>query len=406
MRINRHLFLNQVRILSSFGLPSFQSNLHPITTKVFLVCIGISLIPIFKHRPLTMPCRPAISSHSLGRAWVHNLPEKLDQAARYGLDVEMFYEDLQYLARGLPGGETRETIIAAAHVARVLCSERGISIICLQPFMHYEGLRDRQKHNEKVEEMKLWIELALALNTHLISIPSTCLSTEEVSGDIELIVQDLQEVAELGQREGIQFAYESLAWGTYADTWEQSWEIVKRVDRPNFGLCLDTFNMAGRVYADPASSTRKTSNAESDMSASLERLVQTVDVSKIAYVQVVDAEYLEEPLIEGHQFYDAAQPARMSWSRNCRLFYGESSRGAYLPIKSILKAILVDLRFQGWVSAEVFNKSLADSSPDVPSEHARRAAISWQRILDDFDLRDSLEQADRTYHEQVPRAQL
>ncbi|KXL51143.1 hypothetical protein M433DRAFT_140882 [Acidomyces richmondensis BFW] len=353
-----------------------------------------------------MPCRPAISSHSLGRAWVHKLPEKLDQAARYGFDVEMFYEDIQYLARTLPGGENRETIIAAAHVARMLCSERGISIICLQPFMHYEGLRDRRKHKERVEEMKLWIELAQALNTHLISIPSTCLSSEEVSGDMGLIVQDLQEIAELGRREGIQFAYESLAWGTYADTWEQSWEIVKQVDRPNFGLCLDTFNIAGRVYADPTSSTRKTNNAERDMTASLDRLVRTVDVSKIAYVQVVDAEYLEDPLVEGHQFYDAEQPARMSWSRNCRLFYGESDRGAYLPIKAILKAILVDLQFQGWVSAELFNRSLTDSSPEVPSEHARRAAISWQRILDDLDLKDSCKEVDKTCHEQGPRAQL
>ncbi|KAF2771185.1 3-dehydroshikimate dehydratase [Teratosphaeria nubilosa] len=331
-----------------------------------------------------MHIRPAICSHSLGRAWVHSLPEKFDQAARYKLDIELFFEDLLYVARELPGGDTPENQLEAARIIRKLADERGIIIMCLQPFMHYEGLRDRQKHNARIEEMKLWLEMAAILGTNMISIPSTCQPEDEMSGDIHLIVSDLRKVADLGAGKGIQFAYESLCWGTYSDTWEQSWEIVQRVDRPNFGICLDTFNMAGRRYADPASETRKTANAEAEIRASLRRLVETVDVRKIAYIQVVDAEYLQDSLDEAHPFYDPAQPARMSWSRNCRTFYGEHDRGAYLPIQAILKAILVDLQFEGWVSAELFNRSLADPGPSVPEEHARRAAVSWQRILHDF----------------------
>ncbi|TKA83844.1 hypothetical protein B0A55_00113 [Friedmanniomyces simplex] len=333
-----------------------------------------------------MPCKPAICSHSLGRAWVHDMPEKLDQAARYGFDIELFYEDLYYIAKSLPGGPTPENQLAAAHLIRSMCDERGIAIVCLQPFMHYEGLRDRRKHASRIEEMKLWIEMAKVLDTHIISIPSTCLSEEEMSGDIDLIVGDLQEVADLGAPEGMQFAYESLAWGTYSDTWEQSWRIVELVDRPNFGICLDTFNLAGRIYADPAASNRRTPNAEAETKASLERLVKSVNPRKIVYVQVVDAEYLAEPLIEDHKYHVDGQPARMSWSRNCRLFYGEQDRGAYLPIRAILKAILVDLKFEGWASAEMFNISLADWRPSVPEQHARRAAVSWQKIVSDFDL--------------------
>lgn len=333
-----------------------------------------------------MPCRPAISSHSLGRAWVHSLPGKLDQAARYGFDIELFYEDLQYLARSLPRKEGHDSLRAAAQMVRALCDERSIAIVCLQPFMHYEGLIDRRKHTERIEEMKMWIELAKILGTHLIAIPSTFLSEDKMSSDIDLIVQDLQEVADLGASEAISFAYESLAWGTHQDTWEQSWSIVQRIGRANFGICFDTFNIAAKVYADPTSPNRKTWNAERDTKASLERLVRTVDVNKIAYVQVVDAEYLERPLVEGHQYYDASQPARMSWSRNCRLFYGEENRGAYLPIKAILKAILIDLGFEGWVSAEMFNRSLADPNPSVPEEHARRAAVSWRKVQEDLDL--------------------
>lgn len=111
-----------------------------------------------------------------------------------------------------------------------------------------------------------------------------------------------------------------------------------------------------------------------------------MDVRKIAFVQVVDAERLDEPLVEGHQFYDPAQCARMSWSRNCRLFYGEEDRGAYLPIKAILKAILVDLGFEGYVSAEMFNRSLTEADTSVPEEHARRVHQSWQKIVSDFNV--------------------
>lgn len=144
------------------------------------------------------------------------------------------------------------------------------------------------------------------------------------------------------------------------------------------------------------------------MAASLKRLVQTVDVRKIAFVQVVDAERLAAPLVEGHEFYDPAQCARMSWSRNCRLFYGEEDRGAYLPIKAILKAILVDLGFEGYVSAEMFNRSLTEADPSVPEEHARRVYQSWQKIISDFNVGKTARSGSvsRLSIDQAPRAQL
>lgn len=329
-----------------------------------------------------MPCRPAICSHSLGRAWAHDLEPKLDQAARHGLDVELFYEDLDYLANAMPASTYNGRLKQAARKVRSMCDQRRITIICLQPFMHYEGLRDRKRHQERVEEFKVWVQLCKILRTNIIAIPSTCLRESEASGDLDLIVADMREVADIAASENIQVAYESLAWGTYADTWEDAWRVVTSVDRPNFGICLDTFNMAARVYADPSSPTGKNPNADEDMEASIDRLVKTVDVGKIVFVQVVDAEYLAEPLVEGHPFYDPSQRTRMSWSRNCRLFYGEQD--AYLPIAAILKAIIVDLGFDGWISAELFNRSLTDSDASVPGSHAQRAAESWRKIEGDF----------------------
>lgn len=333
-----------------------------------------------------MRCQPAVCSHSLGRAWVHELPEKLDRAAQYGFDIEFFHEDLCYVARRLPGGLIPNNQLRAAEIIRSLCEQRNIKIVALQPFMHYEGLRDRAEHARRIEEMHLWTQLAHILGTDLIGIPSSFLPEEQVSGDLDLIVADLQEVADIGAAAGIRFAYEAISWGTHINTWEQSWEVVQLVDRENFGLLLDTYNIAGRVYADPTSPTGKTPNADEDLAASLRRLVETVDVHKLAFVQVVDGERLAAPLVAGHELHEECQPARMSWSRNCRLFYGEEDRGAYLPIHAILKAIIVDLGYTGAISAEVFNRCLADSDASVPASLARRAAESWQKIVDEFGL--------------------
>ena len=353
--------------------------------------------------PTTMLPRAGISSHSLGRAWVHNLPEKLDAAAKYNMDIELFYEDLLYVAKSLPGGATPSNHLIAAQQIRSMCDDRDLQILCLQPFMHYEGLRDRAWHAERVEEMKTWIQMAHILGTNIIVIPSTFLPADVTSGDLELITADMREVADMGAPEGITFAYENLSWGTWVDTWEQAWEVVQLVDRENFGICLDTFNIAARIYADPESGNRKTADADAVFKASMDRLVKTVDPKKIVFVQVVDGEYLSEPLVEGHKWYNAAQPARMSWSRNCRLFYGESDRGAYLPVRQVLEAILIGLGWRGRISHELFSASLVEEDAGVPEEHARRAAVGWEKLLSDMGMGAQKRRASLMQPEQAAR---
>jgi 4-hydroxyphenylpyruvate dioxygenase len=323
---------------------------------------------------------------SLGRAWVHSLPSKLDQAAANHFSaIEVFFEDLEYLARSqsnLPSSATPspEAQLHAAHTIRTLCDDRNLTIIGLQPFMHYEGLLDRNEHAARIEKLKLWFNIVKLLGTDVIQIPANFLAREEISGDMEVVVQDLRQIADMGLQESppIKFAYENLCWSTYFDTWEQGWEIVQKVDRPNFGLCLDTFNIAGRVYADPSSRSGKTPNADEDIKASLERLVKMVDVRKVFYIQVVDAEKMREPLVEGHAFYNSSQPARMSWSRNARLFAFEA--GGYLPILDVTRAIIEGLGYEGWVSMELFSRTMAEPGEEVPVNHARRGAIAWEKI--------------------------
>lgn len=325
---------------------------------------------------------------SLGRCYAgHSFEHKMAMAAKHGLQgIELFYEDLCDLA---PSKSASDLLTAAAYV-RDLCFSLGLEIICLQPFMHYEGLLDRQKHDERIEEMKLWMELAHVLGTDIIQVPSSFLPATEISPDLSLIVADLQQIADMGlaQTPPIRFAYESLCWGTFCDKWERCWEIVQLVDRPNFGICLDSFNILGRIYADPTSPSLCTENASLAVSESLQRLVAQLKPhrEKIFFIQIVDAEKLSDPLTPNHPFYNPQQPARMSWSRNCRLFYGESQYGAYLPVRDVAHAIINEIGYEGWVSFELFNRAMERRDHAVVEELAERCAVGWGKMVGDLGL--------------------
>ncbi|PYH43725.1 sugar phosphate isomerase/epimerase family protein [Aspergillus saccharolyticus JOP 1030-1] len=334
-----------------------------------------------------MPCRPAIASMSVGRAWVHRLPDKLPEIAAAGFHgLEIFYEDLEYRAREL-GEVNEDTLLAAARETKEQCDQRGLQIIGLQPFLFYEGLVDRDEHRQKIAKLHLWFKIVQALGTDLIQIPSN-FQPSGTSGDLDLIVADMVEVAELGLQQSpvVRFAYENLAWATHVSAWETLWEVVQRVDRPNFGCCLDTFNIAGRVWADPTAPDGKAPNADAALADSLARLARTVDVRKVFYLQVVDAERMEQPLLPGHPFHLEGQPARMSWSRNARLFLYEQDRGGYLPVVEIARVFLTELGFEGWVSMELFSRTMADPDPSVPRSHAQRAIKAWNRLAEELDL--------------------
>ncbi|KAI0473410.1 xylose isomerase-like TIM barrel [Xylariaceae sp. FL0804] len=428
-----------------------------------------------------MSCKLAITSISLGRCYAgHSLVHKLDMARKHGYrGIELFHEDLLGFAAATtattsttttsaapPGDDdgggggttttqpTREEQMRAAHAIRALCSERGLAILSLQPFTHYEGLRDRALHARRLDELAFWLRLVRALGADMVQVPSNFLPADQLlassssDDDVDdVAVADLRAAADLGlaQDPPVRFAYEALCWGTRCRTWEQSWEVVRQVDRPNFGMLLDTFHVAGGVWADPAepdgrvvvdddgvppSSSlpghfppSRTNGANDDddddadldhdhdhdhdhdsaptraLRASLRRLAATVDARRVFYVQVADAERLLRPLVPGHPLHDPRQPARMSWSRSCRLFYGERDRGAYLPVDEVARAIFGSpkgkkekgrgggLGFAGWVSMELFHTRMADTDPEVPEELARRGAEAWERLVRDTGIR-------------------
>lgn len=336
---------------------------------------------------------PAIATVSLGAAHLHSLPAKIEAAAENGQrGLELFHDDLAQFAKSLrclasdetAGRTERDYEIDAAHAIRNLCTKRGLKVLALQPFRHYEGLLDPEQHTQRIDELKHWVELCKILGDDLfILIPSSFLDPSQITGDRDRLVADLGQAADVAFP--IRIAYEALAWGTYINSWEDSWDIVRRANRPNLGICLDTFNIAARLWADPTSATgRLPAHADLDLQTSMQRLVQEVDPDRVMMVQLADGERVH-PLTPFLQV--PGMPKLLSWSRNARLFPCEEELGGYLPIREVANACLNQLGYTGWVSMEVFTRTTGDPKASVPNEHAARAARSWRRILQQLDTK-------------------
>ncbi|KAI5817245.1 sugar phosphate isomerase [Pyronema omphalodes] len=325
----------------------------------------------------------AIASMSLGRAAHHDLETKLAAASAAGFrGVELFYEDIKLPARAMTEGKFETNLHISAQHFRDLCDKYNLKIIVFQPFKNYDGLLSPQRHAEKIEKLKNWIKIAKILRTDIIQIPSMFHRDPTVAtGDDEKIVGDLREVADLGKEEGIRFAYEIMAWGAYNDTWQDAWRIAKKVDRDNFGMCLDTYQILANTWGDCTAEQGKRLDADENMRRDLKELVETVPLEKIYYVQLSDAMKLSTPIGEGHEWWDSKMKPNMIWSRNARLFPCEEELGGYLPVLEMFSAWVFELGYRGWVSMELFNRSMSDTDSSVPEVHAKRGMASWKKCV-------------------------
>ncbi|KAL8946412.1 MAG: hypothetical protein Q9222_007191 [Ikaeria aurantiellina] len=338
-----------------------------------------------------------ITSLSIGRASVHRMEDKVQAAADAGFKgIEIFYEDLEVLARELRSREddTKEemkhvdesSLKEAAHSIRCLCDTFNMIIINLQPFRDYDGLLNRDHHAQKIAELKTtWLVLCHILQTDMIVITSVFPTPSPVAtGDSGSIVADLREVADLGARADppIRFAYEPISWGAHINTWQQAWKLIQEADRSNLGLCLDTFHVLAKVWANPESATGRRQAATDALGRELQELTSVVSADRLFSVQLADAAKLDPPLSAQHAWYDPAQHPLMTWSRQARLFPLEEEMGAYLPVLEVLRSCVVDMGYRGWISLEVFNGSLFARDPRVPMLHAQRGMESWKKCRD------------------------
>jgi 4-hydroxyphenylpyruvate dioxygenase len=78
----------------------------------------------------------------------------------------------------------------------------------------------------------------------------------------------------------------------------------------------------------------------------------------------------------------------MSWSRNARTFAFEEDRGAYLPVEEVARTIIFGLNYRGWVSMELFSRTVAEPGEQVPKDHAQRGIAAWNKFVDRLQLQN------------------
>ncbi|RAL17325.1 sugar phosphate isomerase/epimerase family protein [Aspergillus homomorphus CBS 101889] len=310
---------------------------------------------------MTVDIPLSFATCSIGKP-TDSLPAKLQALSEAGFHaVELAFPDILTFAKETRGEVAEDDYEALREVARDIkgvCDRYQIKVMMLQPFANFEGWpRDSKEREDAFKRARGWISLMEALDCDMLQVGSTDTPTESLSPSLrESMIEDLQSLADLLSEKKMRLAYENWCWSSHAPDWSAVHDLITAVNRPNIGLCLDTFQAAGAEYADPTQPDGliATTDAKSNLSAadkfraSMTRLAKAVPADKIYLLQVSDA-YRTDPPLEDVAV-DGMRP-RARWSHDFRpLPYG----GGYLPIEEVGRAVL-GTGFRGWFSVEVFD---------------------------------------------------
>jgi hypothetical protein len=168
-------------------------------------------------------------------------------------------------------------------------------------------------------------------------------------------------------------------------------EIIKLANRPNIGLCLDTFQTFRSEYADlrtesgliehPDISLQK---LEENFRDSLMRLSKEVDLAKIYVLQISDAYIPPAQLQDDEDGKEGGLRARGKWSHDFRPY--PFNGGAFSSqCVEIVKAVLgTECREGTWFSEEVFDGGERGERNNIDMESFCRWAMeSYKRLLDE-----------------------
>jgi 4-hydroxyphenylpyruvate dioxygenase len=254
------------------------------------------------------------------------LEEKMRASAAAGFDgVEVFEPD--FVASPL----APERIAA-------LAADLGLTLDLYQPFRDFEGVGiQRLRQNLRRAAAKFDLMNRLGIDTMLL-----CSNVgTAISGDDALAVDQLRELGDLAEGHGVRVAYEALAWGRFVADYEHAARIVRSVDHPAVGHCLDSFHILSRGW-DPAA-------------------IETIPAEKIFFVQMADAPGLTMDLL--------------SWSRHHRVFPGEGAFDLADFMGHLLRS-----GYDGPVSLEIFNDTFRRTDPARTALDAMRS-LEWLQDL-------------------------
>ncbi|KAI0365792.1 xylose isomerase-like protein [Pilatotrama ljubarskyi] len=347
----------------------------------------------------------AYSTDSAGMHPNHNLPIKLRAIAEAGFSqAELAFPDLEaYAEQEFPGYQKLDEhgngdldkLLQAAEKVRKLCEGLRLSILAVHPFSQFEGYEDTRKRTTGFERAAAWLKVLRALNCQMLQVGST--PDASTSSDYDVIARDLRQLADeaAAQDPPIRIAYEMWAWGAHVNTWEHIWEVCKRVDRPNFGLCLDTFQICARAYADPTASNgllqdSPEGSASLQLASSLQALAATVPPEKIFYFQISDGSRKVTPDALKKSAEEQGISPLYAWSNAWRpVPYmdavcprgGKESWCGYLPVLDVCEAVL-KTGWRGPWSYEVFyEEDMSRDDPGVPAKWTKAAKDSHQLLV-------------------------
>ena len=214
-----------------------------------------------------------------------------------------------------------------------LIRDNGLKLDCLQPFRDFECLPEplRARAFARAERK---FDLMGDLGTDLLMICSSV--HPESLGGTDRAAEDLAELGDRAARRGLRIAYEALSWGRHINDSRDAWEIVRRADRPNVGLTLDSYHTLVRKISPES--------------------IRAIPGNKIFSVQLADA-----PAIEMDYMY---------LSRHFRNMPGEGD----LDVLGFMRAALAT-GYDGTISLEIFNDFFRAAPSAQVAQDGHRALI-------------------------------
>ncbi|BFZ55719.1 hypothetical protein PYCC9005_002760 [Savitreella phatthalungensis] len=305
---------------------------------------------------------------SLGMHQSHSLERKLRAIRDAGFAAcEIGMPDLENFAKS--SGQSVEQI---APKVGLMCKQLDLKVLVLQPHSQFEGYQGA-KHREKLERAERWIRLLSPLGCDMLQVGSN--DDTDSSGDYRIIADTLRDLCDIASKYHCRIAYEPWCWGAHVNTWLHCYHVLQKVNRSNFGLCLDTFQQAGGEWADPGRDDGLLPKGE--WTASLAQLAK-IDPKHIFFLQISDAYRVH--ITPNHPDWTEDTPgAREIWSHSYRPLPFDQSRPGYLPVVDCIRAILAT-GFHGWFSYEVFLDEMKEESFNLEA-FAQLAMESHRKVV-------------------------
>ncbi|MGF0312383.1 TIM barrel protein [Rhodococcus sp. IEGM1428] len=253
-----------------------------------------------------------------------SLDEKMRAIADAGFDgFEVFEPDL------ISSPDLPEDIAKKA-------ADLGLTLDLYQPFRDADSA-DPDQFARNLVRIERKFDVMEQLGCDLLLVCSSPLAGAVREDD--LLIEQMAILAERAHRRGMRLAYEALAWGTHVDTYGHAWDIVRQVDHPALGTCLDSFHILSRGD-DPAG-------------------IRDIPGEKIFFLQLADAPHLVMDVLQ--------------WSRHHRCFPGQGNFDL-----ARFGADVVASGYTGPWSLEIFNDVFRHSDTGRTASDAHRSLLYLQ----------------------------